>query len=283
MPARPLQRPAYPFFLSTPVGRRFCLFHFPEQDGPDLGAVLYVPPFGEEMNKARRMAALQSKRFARMGIGVLQIDLFGCGDSSGELSDASWERWKDDLCHALTWLRTVAPGPIHLWGLRLGALLALDVTRSHQVPIDRLILWQPVVSGEAFLSQFLRLKLASDVVSGNKSSGVGVRQLRETLKESGSIQIAGYDLPSTLATAIDALHLEELAEARSSIDWFEIALEHGREIPLATKRVAAVLERKKINCRIHVAVGPAFWNTQEITECPDLLELTSSLFAESCQ
>jgi len=37
------------------------------------------------MNKSRRMAALQARVFAAMGFGVLQIDLFGCGDSRANL------------------------------------------------------------------------------------------------------------------------------------------------------------------------------------------------------
>ena len=49
------------------------------------------------MNKSRRMAALQARAFAEMGFGVLQIDLFGCGDSSGDFSDARWDIWKQDL------------------------------------------------------------------------------------------------------------------------------------------------------------------------------------------
>ncbi len=52
------------------------------------------------MNKSRRMAALQARAFAAMGFGVLQIDLFGCGDSSGDFSDARWDIWKQDLAIA---------------------------------------------------------------------------------------------------------------------------------------------------------------------------------------
>ena len=68
---------------------------------------MYAHPFCEEMNKARRMAALQSRRLAALGYSVLQIDLFGCGDSSGDFADAR-EIWKRPQI-ALDWLRPKVP------------------------------------------------------------------------------------------------------------------------------------------------------------------------------
>jgi len=57
--------------------------------GAALGSVLYGHPFAEEMNKSRRMAGLQARALARAGYDVLQIDLRGCGGSSGDFGDAS--------------------------------------------------------------------------------------------------------------------------------------------------------------------------------------------------
>jgi hypothetical protein len=47
-----------------PVDQRrvFCIEHAPPRRV--RGAVLYVPPWAEEMNKSRRMAALQSRALA---------------------------------------------------------------------------------------------------------------------------------------------------------------------------------------------------------------------------
>ena len=88
MTAVPTAPPAEAFFLDMEPGQRFCLFHPPA--GTCRGAALYVPPFGEEMNKSRRMAALQARALAAAGFGVLQLDLYGCGDSSGEFAEARW-------------------------------------------------------------------------------------------------------------------------------------------------------------------------------------------------
>src|SRR5438045_2789030 len=116
------QAPFEAFFLQGEAGERFCVFYAAR--GAPLGSVIYLHPFAEEMNKSRRMAALQARAFAARGYAVLQIDLLGCGDSSGGFDDARWSRWKHDVRNAQRWLSDHAEGPMHLWGLRLGALLA---------------------------------------------------------------------------------------------------------------------------------------------------------------
>ena len=152
------------FFLPAEPGHRFCIYHQPLNGGAKRG-IVYAHPFCEEMNKARRMAALQSRRLAAAGYAVLQIDLFGCGDSSGDFADARWEIWKQDLHIALDQVRSRVDGPLALWGLRLGATLAADVARDPTLGIDQLLLWQPVSNGEQYLTQFLRLRLAAEMLA----------------------------------------------------------------------------------------------------------------------
>src|SRR6476620_4799246 len=173
--------PAEPFFLQTDRGRRFCLYHAPRAEKECRGAFIYVHPFGEEMNKSRRMAALQARAFAAMGFGVLQIDLFGCGDSSGEFVDARWAIWREDLAIAKKWLEQHVAAPVSLWGARLGGLLALDFASRVESTIEKIILWQPVVSGELFLTQFLRLRLAGDMLAEGMEKHTGTRTMRNAL------------------------------------------------------------------------------------------------------
>ena len=55
---------------SGPHSQRFCFWHPPVQLSPPSALVVYVHPFAEEMNKARRMAALQSHALADAGCAV---------------------------------------------------------------------------------------------------------------------------------------------------------------------------------------------------------------------
>ena len=99
------------FFLPADPGQRFCLLH-PAQGGIERGLVVYAHPFAEEMNKSRRMAAQQARALSAAGFTVLQIDLLGCGDSSGDFGDATWQGWVDDVVAACRWLRRHRDNPV---------------------------------------------------------------------------------------------------------------------------------------------------------------------------
>ncbi len=271
--------PAQPFFLQADCGRRFCLYHPPQAEKECRGAFIYVHPFGEEMNKSRRMAALQARAFAAMGFGVLQIDLYGCGDSSGDFSDARWDIWKQDIVAAREWLEERVSAPVSLWGLRLGALLALDFAKSAKRKLDHIILWQPVISGESFLTQFLRLRLANEMLSADRGSGAstgGTSALRNTLRAGESLEVAGYELTPELASAIDGLKAVELAVTDSPVHWFEIVAEPGRPMTPIGGKVVSAWRQSEVKLFLHLVPCPPFWATQEIAECPELVTATTN-------
>lgn len=270
--------PADPFFLDTSRGKRFCLYHPPAKPSPKGDAILYIHPFAEEMNKSRHMVALQSRAFAETGIGVLQIDLYGCGDSEGDFADADWEIWKQDISCARQWLLQQGFVSIHLWGLRLGALLALDCAREATQAFTQFILWQPVLNGQSFLTQFLRLQLGNELVNtdgGVKSNG---KQLRERLNDGNAVEIAGYTLAPALAATIDSLKINQLTTVNQTIHWFEIIPQAGREQAPAGRAVIEEWQQAGVDVGLTLVPGLPFWATQEISECPELVIATTSLF-----
>lgn len=268
--------PAEPFFLEAEPGQRFCLFHKPYPDQACRGVIIYVHPFGDEMNKSRRMAAMQARAFAATGFSVLQIDLFGCGDSSGEFCDARWDIWKQDLACARNWLENHFAVPVSLWGLRLGALLALDFAKDQPDPIDRLILWQPVINGESFLNQFLRLRLANEILAGDSAEKkTGTNMMRQRMEKGEVLEVAGYELAPELAAAIDRLKAAELSVGKSTIHWFEIVAEAGRSMTPAGVQVIGEWKRRGIDPHVYLVACSSFWATQEITECPELVSATA--------
>lgn len=286
---------AQPFFLDTEGGQRFCLFHPPE--GACRGAVLYVHPFADEMNKARRMAAVQARALAAHGYGVLQLDLHGCGDSAGEFHEARWAGWKADLAAGCAWLagRLDAPvtPPLTLWGLRLGALLALDFAHdcaqagsAPSAPISQLVLWQPVQSGSAFLTQFLRLLSANAMLAEGAGSAstpaagpaASTAALRASLLGGTMLEVAGYELAPELAAAIDQVELAALAPA-CPVHWFETVSAPERPLTPALERLAKGWREQGVALALHKVAGAPFWSTQEIAEAPALLAATTAVFA----
>ncbi|MDB5991348.1 MAG: hydrolase 2, exosortase system-associated [Herbaspirillum sp.] len=269
---------ATPFFLQAVSGKRFCIYHAPHPKIACRGAFVYVHPFADEMNRSRRMAALQARAFAELGYGVLSIDLFGCGDSSGETGDASWDAWKSDLELAVRWLGDRLPVPVGLWGLRLGALLALDFIYGNPGRIGSLIAWNPIVSGKSFMTQFLRLRLGSDIVGdGKTASGKGTNALRDALNSGQTLEIAGYDISPALGLPIDALDAATLPPRMIPVHWFEIVRAADSTLPATQADVAEQWRREGVQLHLHTIPGLPFWATPELSTSPELLSMTCAL------
>lgn len=263
-------------FLPAAPGQRFGLFHPPANSC--RGAILYVHPFADEMNKSRRMAALQARALAAAGFGVLQIDLYGCGDSSGEFRDARWAIWKQDLASAAAWLHARLGAPVRLWGLRLGALLALDYAHDAPHPVAGLVLWQPVLSGSTFLTQFLRLRVAGQMLAGD--DGASTAGLRRALAGGETLEIGGYELAPALAAAIDALDAGALMP-NCPVAWFDMVALEGRPLPARSVPVAAAWRQCGVQLHLQGVAGEQFWAAQEIVESAALIEATVTALREA--
>lgn len=260
---------ALPFFLNADEGERFCLYHEPEPDVPPRGAILYVQPFAEELNQSRRMVALQARAYAQAGFGVLQIDLYGCGDSSGEFAQASWNLWLDDLSHAWQWLGQRNLGPCYLWGLRLGALLALDFARL--VRPAGVILWQPAISGRAYLNQFARMRSAALLFAGGAPAA------------EQATEIAGYLMSSSLSDTISQLDAALMAPS-CPVHWLELnpvppggAGEYAAAAgaaPALQPASALLIKRWRedgASVQAHAVHGEPFWTGADAGLCSALL------------
>ena len=279
MQPAPRHPPAQAFFLDARPGRRFCLYHPPQ--GRARGAVLHVPAHAEEMNKSRRMVARQARMLAGSGLGVLQIDLYGCGDSDGLSADARWEIWRDDVLLALAWLRERIDGPLSLWGLRLGCLLALDAAQARG-DLASIVLWQPVPEGATYLTQFLRLRLAADMLTSAGAAG-DTGTLRKELAGGASLEIAGYTITPALAKAIDDASINAMAAPACPVHWLDLASQTGRALAPGRAAAASALVKNGWTLDAAVVAGPAFWASQEISEAPALLDATAALLGTEAE
>ena len=269
-PVSPVQMQA--FFLPLAAGgQRFCIARWPAAQAVRAW-VIYVHPFAEEMNKSRRMAALQSRALAAQGFGVLQMDLQGCGDSDGEFADASWAQWLDDLLALAAWAVARQAAPLWWWGLRAGCLLAAEAAALRGGP-GHFLFWQPVVAGATALTQFLRLKLAGDALAGPGRQTT--KDLRAALQAGQCLEVAGYELPPAVA---DGLAQSSLArpDATQSVIWLETSMRPDPDLLPASQ--AALAAWQATPCRAHSAVvaGPAFWQTVEIEDAPALIAASTA-------
>ena len=257
------------FFLSTPDGQRFCLHSRP--NGTVRAAVLYVHPFAEELNKTRRMAALQARSLAEAGYAVLQIDLRGCGDSSGDFGDATWQSWVDDVVLAGQWLRGKYRLPLWLWGLRAGCLLGAAAA-PRLGPDCNFLFWQPAASGKLLLQQFLRLKLASGLLGGN--SKASSEALRIALQRGETVEIAGYHLSAQLALGLEQATLSPPKAAFGRLECLEVSARPDATPTPATSHLLGLWRQAGYAARARLVEGPAFWQTAEIEQANALLPAT---------
>lgn len=280
--------PPEAFFLPTTrtdgnnQGQRFYLFH-PCQGALVRGLVVYIHPFAEEMNKARRMAALQSRALAQAGYSVLQIDLLGCGDSSGDFGDATWRDWISDVVQACHWLRGrcgkhipgAPPVPLWLWGLRAGCLLAVQASRQLDEACNFLF-WQPVAAGKPLLQQFLRIKVAGDMLDGQTKGAM--EAMRQQLADGEALEIAGYMLSPRLAHGLEQAALTPGGSAAPAqrVEWLELSTREDASLsPVSTKTIAQWSEAG-FAVGSHVVQGSAFWQTTEIEDAPALVIATTA-------
>ena len=273
-----------PSFLGGSTGHLFSLFYRPGEETAPEHFILFFPPFTEELNKSRRMISLQARKFAAMGYGVLVVDYYGTGDSEGQFSEATWDIWQRDLSIIATWLEEQGAQHITLWGLRFGALLAMHSIPLFQEKLSRILLWQPVIRGELMMSQFLRLRLAADMIGAGNAAGGGnvtVRDLREQLANGNSVEVAGYELTPNLVAGIDGLNLLNLgASDLPPVEWFEVVSSVEQSISPVSQKVLDAWGESGMQVNTQTVVGQAFWTTPEITILPALLEKTTDTLQE---
>lgn len=265
-----------PLFIPGTAGRVFTLY-FPAT-GKAHGALLYLPPLTEEMNRCRALVSAQARALSKLGYAVLLLDYYGTGDSGGELKSATWDIWHGDVEAAATWLEQQTNLPVTLWGCRLGALLAAQAASRSPERFKHLLLWQPVIDGKLFLTQFLRLRVAALMDQGLPPETTD--QMRAQFASGGSVVISGYELPAALANAIDITRFSDLSLAHARIDWLENVAEPGKPITPGSQKTVSALQSQGAQVNVRPFTAPPIWQLHERDEAPGLIAETCALFID---
>lgn len=265
------------FFLKGKQGNVFALFQAAQ--GEQKGAFLFIPPFAEEMNRCRAAVSWQTREFAKIGYSTLVLDPFGTGDSEGELSDASWDVWQSDITIAANWLENKTSSSISLWGFRLGCLLAADFANSSPGRIRNLLLWQPVVDGKLFLTQYLRYRVASLVDRGLPPETT--REIRYRLNSCEIIEVAGYPISGALAEGLDKARFSNFDSLQvMDIAWFERTADDEKPFPIPAQKAMDALRYSGSNIDAYKFSDPQIWQLHDKDRTPNLIALTTQHFRE---
>jgi uncharacterized protein len=254
-----------PSFIAGSKGQLFAAYFPPDPGTTCNGSVLCIPPFCEEMNRSRALMAEQARQFARRGLACLLFDLYGTGDSEGELEQADWDTWLQDTRTASAFLEERSGQVPVLWGIRLGALLGAQLAAQSPTTFPRMLWWHPVSDGKTYMTQMLRLRVAT-LVDRNKPPEK-TNQMREALQQGESLEISGYVIPSALACAIDQVKLSELSLTGMQIDW----LEPAEQIPGGVARASDALAAAGNQVKLQGVGAPAIWTLSERADASNFM------------
>lgn len=258
------------FFFDGGGGRKLLGFlHHAQGARKDLGLV-YCHPFAEEKNQSHVIAARAARRLAASGVAVLRFDFSGCGDSEGDLAEASADDWLAEIGRAAEVLKEkAAVSRVGFWGLRAGAnLAALHAASRPDAALA--LLWQPLPDLKTYANQFLRQKLATGLAAGG--SGGTVKDLIEQLAAGKIVEVMGYPVSHKLYASLAA---KAAGPAKSAYLCPVGVFAFGEEdaAPEWLGRMAAGMEAKNKPVPLtHVKAQPFWdrywrWNDAAAEEC----------------
>jgi len=186
------QREATPFFFAQGL---FGTHHRPSRRS-EIG-VLICAPIAQEYMRTHWLFRQLANQLVREGMHVMRFDYTGCGDSAGASFSAGPAQWIQDVQAAADEFRKRSGiGQLVVIGARMGAYLA-----AAALPDADLVLWDPIESGEEYLS-------ALEVVHHARFPGG---------EPSQEVGLGGFDFNPSLRSEISAIRMDEtLARARNA-------------------------------------------------------------------
>jgi pimeloyl-ACP methyl ester carboxylesterase len=217
-----------PFFFGSSARQLFGVYEAPGQS--HRGAVVLCPPLGNEYLYSHPTYRLLSRMLTDAGFHVLRFDYFGTGDSAGEFEDTDQKQWLSDISTAADELKDLSGMErVSLVGLRYGGTLAALTSRARR-DIDRLVLWNPVINGRSYLSEF-DAKPTGRSGEADVSGVVVTSRIRHDI-EQATTDTFGPNLPSTLIlVTTDAVEQYEALRGQLAATGADASLRHVPDVP----------------------------------------------------
>lgn len=227
------------------AGEKGLLYQVSRQVTPCLGVVLYISPLFESVNQVRHVYTKSASENVTQGFSSLIYDHFGCGDSQGELLEATFSLWQDDL---LTQIMQLKRGLLAHQSLTLVAFSSAALLLNAQIlqHVDSVQLWQPEINGEKYVKQFKRLQLLESSVNTH---------LPDT-----DIEISGYLMKKTLLAEIKAQNLA-VSMMNCPLHWLEILADNQQHmLPSRAKEARSIVD----SAQLLVLNDSHFWQTSDL-------------------
>jgi exosortase A-associated hydrolase 2 len=259
-------------YFTGPSGQLHATFHAPHAVAlAPARCVLVLPPFGEERKCASRLTVRASRALARAGVGVMRFDYSGTGESLGDHAAVTVADWIADSAAAADCLRRHQPdAELAVLGLRLGANLALRCPALATAP---LVLWEPLLTGEAYLQEMIRRKQIKEMKSAGAARSTDA-ELNAVWARGEAVDFDGFPVGAGFADDLRALELAaDLQPDRASA----ILLIHVS----GSRRLPAGWSTAKERCEagggtFQLIADKPFWGRLEDSEAAELLTATTT-------
>ncbi len=260
-----------PFFFANGKYHLFGMLYEPMVQIKNEGFV-FCDPFAEEKLWAQRVMVSFARELAGHGYPVLRFDYMGNGDSEGNFEECSVETKLSDIrCAVKTLLdkfREVES--VGLIGLRFGATLSVLFADNGE-RVKRLILWDPILNGAAYMQEMLRINLATQS-SVYKEIRWNTETLIRMMKDGKTVNVDGYEMSWPLyeqITKIDLLNMQNSYSGQTLL--VQIRKKEG-DLSLPFKNLQSHLR----NCKTALAVEEPFWKEIKpfYTRAENLFRLT---------
>jgi alpha-beta hydrolase superfamily lysophospholipase len=203
-------------------------------DGLVYGAAVICPSMGLEAAYATRGLRHLAHRLVGAGWAALRIDYAATGDSAGVWTDPHLVAdWLAGLRAGIDYVRDLGVTRTAVVGLRIGATLAAaELARGG--PVDDFVLWDPCVSGRAFL----REQTAFSAFRRDLAAQWGVSQVGESPgspegSEAGSVEAPGAMFSAATVSDLTPVAISGTDEGLASR---ELVLgRKGRSLPRALR------------------------------------------------
>lgn len=258
---------SWPAFFDFNGRRLFALEIVPT--GLCNNTILYLPPFAEEMNRCRSHVVALARKLAASGTRTLILDHYGTGESEGRLEDADWDIWLEDAQAAAEYLYGLSENPMTVWGIRTGALLAAELADRSPHLFNRQFLWQPTLDGKLFINQYLRLRMASQIISNAERENTD--EIRKRLASGEIIEVAGYPLTARLAEQVSSRKLSNFTSImKKPVIWIEMTGQSGLGLAPASKKLIETSRIQGAHIEAEAIACPMIWQLHERADAPAL-------------
>lgn len=169
-------------------------------------------PFGVEAVQSHRLFRTIAERLARSGLHVLRFDYFGTGDSAGDGTEGELEGWTQDVLAAYEELarRSGASRGV-LFGLGLGATLAMLAATQLRRSTVRLVLWELVADGASYLATLAEAHIANRNMALDGLSDLNPGSYAPIVTEAQN-EALGYPLSPVLKAQLRRISLDSFCE-----------------------------------------------------------------------